>query len=167
MRSLARFPVAAMLTSLVAIPLSAQRQRAAFDGAWRHARSQVVAPDSSYDRTPLQGMAVVSGRTFSQTWLAPGPAGVQQTSQPSTPPSTPDEKAARYDALIANAGTLDITDSTITYNYAVAKSPRVMGTSVSRRYRLKGDTLWVMSEAPWDKDRTKQVRFTDTYVRIR
>ncbi len=163
MRSLARFSVAALLLSMSAVPLAAQERPVSFDGAWRHVRTQIVAPDSTYERPLLQGMAVVSGRHFSQTWIIPGQSGVQQASQP----TTADEKAVRYGALIANAGTLDVRDSVITYHYAQAKNPRVVGTKAMRRYRLRGDTLWLMGESAWAKDSTKVVRFTDTFVRMR
>jgi hypothetical protein len=163
MGTLARFSVAALLLSMSAGPLTAQRQPPSFDGAWRHAGTQIVAPDSSYERPQLQGMGVLSGRRFSQTWVIPRQSGVQQASQP----TTADEKAARYDVLIANAGTFDVRDSAITFHYEQAKNPRVVGTKAIRRYRLRGDTLWLMGESPWQKDSTKVVRFTDTFVRMR
>src|SRR5688572_30646743 len=84
MRSLARFSVAALLLSTPAALLVAQQRAPRLDGAWRHVRTQVVAPDSTYERPASQGMAVVSGRYFSQIWVASGPSGVQQAGQPTT-----------------------------------------------------------------------------------
>jgi hypothetical protein len=163
MGSFARFSVAALILSTSAASIAAQQRVSRLDGAWRHVRTQIVAPDSAYERPPLQGMGVISGRRFSQTWVVPGRSGVQQASQP----TTAGEKAARYDVLIANAGTLDIRDSVITFRYEQAKNPRIVGTNAIRRYRLRGDTLWLMGESPSQKDSTKLVRFTDTFVRMR
>jgi hypothetical protein len=47
--------------------------------------------------------------------------------------------------FIANGGTYQRTDSTITFSPSVAKHPAVMtGTPITRPIRVKGDTLWFM-----------------------
>jgi len=48
--------------------------------------------------------------------------------------------------FIANGGTYQRTDSTITFSPSVAKHPAVMtGKPITRQIRVKGDTLWITS----------------------
>ena len=55
--------------------------------------------------------------------------------------------------FIANGGTYQRTDSTITFSPSVAKHPAVMsGQPITRQIRVKGDTLWLTSpglKATW------------------
>ena len=161
MRPLARFSVTALLLSISAASVAAQQRSSPLDGAWRHVRTEVVSPESTYQRPASQGIIILSGRHYSQIWVDPGQSGVQQASQP----TTAQEKAARYDVLAANAGTFEVRDTLVTYRVEHAKNPRVVGTTRVARYRLKGDTLWSMFTDPWEKDRTKTVRTTITNVR--
>lgn len=163
MRQLTRFSVAALLLSISAASLPAQQRPSPIDGAWRHLRTEVVTPESTYQRPALQGMIILSGRHYSQIFVRPSPSGVQQASQP----TTAEEKAARYDVLTANAGTFEVRDTVVTYRVEHAKTPRVVGTTRVASYRLKGDTLWSVFLDPWAKDSTKTVRTTITNVRIR
>jgi hypothetical protein len=164
MPSLYRSMVAACLTlSTVGAPLAAQQRSSGLDGAWRHVRTFVVTPDSSFARPTLQGLLVIQGRHFSQTWVIEGNSGVQQASQP----NTAEQKAARYDVLIANAGTMEVRDTLVTLRYEQAKNPNVVGRTRVGRFRVTGDTLRAVYDDPWDKDRAKTVRTTITYVRVR
>jgi hypothetical protein len=163
MRPLARFSVAVLLLSISAASLAAQQRASPLDGAWRHVRTDVVTPDSTYQRPALQGMIILTGRHYSQFWVSPGQSAVQQAAQP----NTAEEKAARYDVVTANAGTFEVRDTLVTYRIEHAKNPRIVGTTRVASYRLKGDTLWSVFVAPWEKDRTKTVRTTITNVRAR
>lgn len=163
MRTRTTLSVAALLLSMSTATLSAQGHAARLDGGWSATRVEVVSPDSTYLVPPRQGLLVISGRHFSQVWAAPEPAGVQQASQP----TTAEQKAGRYDVLIANAGTLEVRDTLVTFTAAQAKNPRVVGTSAVRRYTLRADTLWLVTRQPWAKDSTKTVRTTVTLVRQR
>jgi hypothetical protein len=54
------------------------------------------------------------------------------------------EKLAAYDSFIANAGTYEVADSTITIHPVVARSPNFMsGGSDKYHFRVSGDTLWL------------------------
>jgi hypothetical protein len=161
MRAAASFSVA-LLLSLATFQAGAQQRASRFDGAWRQVRVEVVSPDSSYVTPPWDGVGVISGRHFSEIWLT-SPAGVRHPSVP----TTAEQKAARYDALISQAGTFVANDSLLAFTYTHAKIPRRVGTTVSRRYRLRGDTLRLFISAPWQKDSTKTVRTTMTFVRQR
>jgi hypothetical protein len=163
MRIRASVSIAALLISVSAASLTAQRQSAKLDGAWQTVRVEVVSPDSTYLPPLRRGLLVISGQYYSQVWGAPEQSGVQQASQP----TTVEQKAARYDAVIANAGTLQVQDTLVTFTPTQAKSPRVIGTNAVRRYTLRGDTLRLVFSQPWAKDSTKSVRTTMTLVRQR
>jgi hypothetical protein len=125
-------------------------------------RVEVVSPESSYVTAPWDGIGVISGRHFSELWVTPA-AGVRQASVP----TTAEQKAARYDALITQAGTFVANDTVMTFKYTHTKVPHAAGRTVSRRYQLRGDTLRLFLSAPWQKDSTKTVRTTFTFARLR
>ena len=55
---------------------------------------------------------------------------------------TDGEKLAAYDSFLANAGTYEVADSTLTVHPIVAKSPNFMsGGSDKYHFRVSGDTL--------------------------
>ena len=161
MRPLASFGITALLLSTSAGSLASQQRSSPLDGAWRHLRTEFVTPDSTYHRPAMPGLIIYAGRHYSQFWVQPARSGVQQASQP----TTAEEKAARYDVLSANAGTVELRDSTITFRVEHAKNPRVAGTTLVGTYHLKGDTLRYVFVDPWQKDSTKTVRRTVTNVR--
>jgi hypothetical protein len=54
------------------------------------------------------------------------------------------EKLAAYDSFIANTGTYEVADSTLTIHPVVARSPNFMsGGSDKYQFRVSGDTLWL------------------------
>jgi hypothetical protein len=163
MRPLARCSLAALLLSTLPASLVAQRPSSPLDGAWRHVRTEVVTPDSTFQRPVSQGMIIYSGRHYAQVFVNPARSGVQQASQP----TTAEEKAARYDVLSANAGTFELQDTLVTIRVEQAKNPRFAGTTRVGNYRIKGDTAWFVFVDPWAKDSTKTVRTTIVNVRAR
>ena len=163
MRPLARSVVALAVLSLSAASLGAQQRARRLDGGWRLVRDQVTTPDSTFVPALSNGRLVISGRYYSQIFLRPAAPGVQQASAP----SAIEEKAARYDLVTANAGTLDVGDGQLTFHIEQAKVPQIMGTASVRPYRLKGDTLWITATRPSMSDSTKTVRTVSTYVRDR
>jgi hypothetical protein len=163
MRALVKSLLCVVVLSLVAVRLSAQQVRSRFDGAWKVVRVDVVSPDSTYQEEPNPGLAVISGRHFSLILVMPNSDGVQQASQP----STIEQKAARYDQLIVRAGTLEVKDTLFIQHVEHAKNPTQVGTTDTRRFRLRGDTLWLVSTEPWSKDPKKSVRTTVVGVRQR
>jgi hypothetical protein len=163
MRAPASFSLTALLLSLSTVQAVAQQRASRFDGAWRQVRFEVVSPDSSYVTPPWDGIGVISGRHFSEFWVTSAAQGVRQASVP----TTAEQKAARYDGLVAMAGTFVANDTSMMFTYSHAKVPHHIGRTVSRRYRLRGDTLQLFISAPWQKDSTKTVRTTLTFVRER
>lgn len=51
------------------------------------------------------------------------------------------EKIERYDSLVVNAGTYEITESTITAHPIVARIPEFVGGRLVCEYRVEGDSL--------------------------
>jgi hypothetical protein len=163
MRPLARSVVALTVLSLSAASLGAQQRAGRLDGGWRLVHEQVATPDSTFVPTLSNGRLVISGRHYSQIALRPAATGVQQASVP----SAIEEKAARYDLVTANAGTIEVRDGQLTFHIEQAKVPQIMGTTSVRPYRLKGDSLWITATRPSMKDSTKTVRTVSTFVRER
>ncbi len=137
-------------------------QDAKLDGAWKSVGGHVVTPDTSFDIPAFTGMAVIHGRYISQTWVVQRPNGVQQAGEPRDAAA----KAARYDAAIANAGTIDVNEKTFVMHFLGAKEPALVGQSMTREYDLRGDTLSVIETTPWAKDKTRRVRTTLIFFRL-
>ena len=153
----------ALVVISIALPistLSAQGRTSALDGAWRHVRTEIVSPEGTSQGPHLGGQVVMSGRHYSQTWIVPGGKATGKL-------ATAEQKADRYEALVANSGTLELRDTLLTFKVGVAKDPQVENTSVSSGYRLRGDTLWLRMNGPWEKDTTKTVRTTFVFSRMR
>ena len=154
----------AWLAAVPFVPASSAAQRPSpLDGAWAHVAMTIVAPDTTLAGPVLSGMAVVSGRHFSELFVMPTATGAQ----PSGAPTTTEQKASRYDALVAVSGTLEVRDSSITFHHEQDKDPSLAGMTDTRHFRLRGDTLVVTSTSPWQKDSTKSVRTILTFVRRR
>lgn len=160
----ARWHVMASMLLLVTIGTTTTAQdRATLDGAWIPVGTRMESPDSTYWTAPMTGFSVISGRHFMQLYVREARAGVQQASRP----STAEEKAARYDLLVANGGTLEMRGDTLLFRYEQAKLPTLVGTTAVRRYRLRNDTLWLTWTQPWQRDSSRTVRGTATFVRKR
>src|SRR5262249_14613693 len=99
----------------------------AANGVWRQADVKVVRPDSTFSRPPNPGFSALYNGDFYTLTLAAGTPGSQQVHRA----ATPEEKAARMDALSATAGTFDLRDSTCTARYDHSKNPNQVGQSAS------------------------------------
>ena len=86
---------------------------------------------------------------------------------PNTSPATAEAKAARYDALIANAGVFTIDGMTLAQHVQQSTNPKDIGHVALYRYHLHGDTLVATATGPWQKDSTKTVRTDLTFVRLK
>jgi hypothetical protein len=164
MRISTRYAAASLLLASFAVPtsLTAQKRAPNIDGAWRWVRTDVASPDSTYRLAGWPGISIVSHGYFSQMHVNPNGA-VQQASRP----TTAEQKAARYDALLARAGTLELRDTLLVGHILHSTDPIAVGTTVTAGWRLRGDTLWQTSVEPWGKDSTKTVRSTYVFVRQR
>ena len=161
MRALAATTVSLVMLSASPVVLTAQKSVSKFDGVWREVDFHVVRPDSTVTRPPRQGMRIILHGHFSQIWFPGAPYAVRGSSF-----STPEEKAARYDRMVANAGTIEMHDSTFILHYEYAKDPGTAGTTADPFFvRVAGDTMWAMQTSRWAKDTTKFVHTTNRFVR--
>ncbi|MFL5613022.1 MAG: hypothetical protein ACJ796_05110 [Gemmatimonadaceae bacterium] len=154
----------ALAAALIVVtpPQSLIAQAPKLDGAWKSVGGRVVAPDTSYDIPAFTGLAVIHGRYISQTFVTQPPNGVQQAGEL----KDVETKAARYDAVVASAGTIDVHGKTFVMHFQQAQAPALVGQSTSREYSLHGDTLFSTESFPWQKDKTKLVRETLIFLRL-
>ncbi len=54
---------------------------------------------------------------------------------------TAEEKVAQYDSIILNAGTYDVSGSTVTFRPQIAKSPEFIGGQSTMTFQIDGDVL--------------------------
>jgi hypothetical protein len=149
-------------SDLIFVRVRAQQQASTLDGAWRHVGNTVTAPDTTFHQPGLAGLMVVDGLSYSLIYAPEPKAGVEQAGAP----SGTDAKAARYDALIANAGTLTLDGNTLTQHIEEAIDPNDVGHSGVYTYRIHGDILVATGTQPWKKDSTKTVRTDLVFVRV-
>lgn len=151
---------AALVLFASAGSLSGQESR--FEGVWKNVGEHVATPDSNYDLPPLKGLAVIHGRYISQMFVIQPPNGIRQSGELRDAES----KAARYDAIVATAGTFVLHEKTFIMHIIEAAQPELAGQSITREYRFRGDTLLIVDTEPWPKDKTKVSRTTLMFVRV-
>ena len=109
-------------------------------GAWSVVSIRVMGPDSAANTTAQPSVYLFGDTHYSMMRVT----GNQARTLAATDSVTDAEKLAAYDSFIANAGTYDVADSTITIHPVVARSPNFMsGGSDKYQFRVSGDTLWL------------------------
>jgi hypothetical protein len=160
MRAYSAALAAVLVGATFAQSVGAQPSR--FDGAWKSLGGHAVAPDTSYDIPAFTGLAVIHGRYISQTFAPQPPNGIQQAGEL----KEVDAKAARLDAVIASAGTIDIHETTFVVHFLQAQASSLVGQSITRGYAFHDDTLLITQVYPWEKDKTKLVHETLLFLRL-
>ncbi len=134
------------LAALAAILLTAcergeraEHSESPLEGAWSVVSIHVTGPDSA--TTTVQPSLFLFGDKHYSMMRVTG-------NQPRTPAAadsaTDAEKLAAYNSFIANTGTYEVADSTLTIHPVVARSPNYMaGGSDIYHFRVSGDTLWL------------------------
>ena len=110
------------------------------EGAWSVVSVRETGPDSAVKTIVPLGLYQFGDRHYSIMRVT--------SSEPRTLAAgstlTDAEKLAAYDSFLANAGTYEVADSTLTVHPVVAKSPNFMsGGSDKYHFRVSGDTLWL------------------------
>ncbi len=77
--------------------------------------------------------------------FAPGAEPRVKSAQSFQP--TSDEMVAQYTSIIVNAGTYEISGSTVTFRPMIAKSPGFVGGYQTSGFRVSGDTLVLTDQA--------------------
>jgi hypothetical protein len=132
------------LAALAAILLTAcERKEAAespLEGAWSIASIHVTGPDSAASTTVQPSLYLFGDKHYSMMRVT----GNQPRALAAADSVTDAEKLAAYDSFIANSGTYEVADSTLTIHPVVARSPNFMaGGSDKYHFRVSGDTLWL------------------------
>lgn len=125
-----------------------QPGRNPFVGAWIITRAAVTDPaGTTVDENPEPGLYIFTERHFSNM-LIPGAERV-----PFREEGTAAERLAAYDNFIADAGTYEYTDTTLTVRNIIAKVPNVMppyaSGPVTYQWRLDGEALVLSLRGAW------------------
>ena len=135
--------LAALAATLLAACEPAQSPEApepALEGAWSVVSIRVTGPDSAANTT-VQPSVYLFGHTHYSMMRV---TGNQPRTLAAADSVTDAEKLAAYDSFVANTGTYEVADSTITIHPVVARSPNYMsGGSDKYHFRVSGDTLWL------------------------
>ncbi len=135
------------LAALAAILLTAcergeraEHSESPLEGAWSIASIHVTGPDSAASTTVQPSLYLFGDKHYSMMRVT----GNQPRALAAADSVTDAEKLAAYDSFIANSGTYEVADSTLTIHPVVARSPNFMaGGSDKYHFRVSGDTLWL------------------------
>ncbi len=134
------------LAALAAILLTAcergeraEHSESPLEGAWSIASIHVSGPDSAANTTVQPNLFLFGEKHYSMMRAT----GNQPRTLAATNSPTDAEKLAAYNSFIANSGTYEVADSTLTIHPVVARSPNYMGGSDIYHFRISGDTLWL------------------------
>jgi hypothetical protein len=123
----------------------AQSAAPGLDGAWRVVEVEVSGPGARTVDSPQPGLLLFTGRHYSYTFVT------SEAPRPLLPPgpATPEALATVWNPFTANAGTFEVSGSTMTRRPIVAKSPDAMAAGAFNEYsfRLTADTLWMTTTA--------------------
>jgi len=119
-----------------------------FVGAWVITRASVTDPTgTTVNDSPEPGLYLFTERHFSNM-LIPGAERA-----PFSPEGTDEERLAAYDNFIADAGTYEYTDTTLTVHNIIAKVPNVMppyaSGPVTYQWRPDGEALVLTLRGAW------------------
>ncbi len=110
------------------------------EGAWTVVSISVTGADSA-DNTTVQPSVFLFGEKHYSIMRV---TGNQPRTLAATDSITDAEKLAAYDSFVANSGTYEVADSTLTIHPVVARSPNFMsGGSDKYYFRVSGDSLWL------------------------
>jgi len=110
------------------------------EGAWSIVSISGSGPDSAANTMVQPSLYLFGDRHYSMMRVT----GNQPRTLAATDSVTDAEKLAAHDSYVANSGTYEIADSTLTIHPVVARSPNFMsGGSDKFTFRVSGDTMWL------------------------
>jgi hypothetical protein len=110
------------------------------EGAWSVVSIRVTGPDSAANTAVQPSVFLFGDKYYSMMRVT----GNQPRTLAAKDSATDAEKLAAYDSFVANTGTYEVADSTLTTHPVVARSPNFMsGGSDRYHFRVSGDTLWL------------------------
>ena len=127
------------------------------EGAWETTEFSLVSPDTSYTISDPQPSLYVFLSSYYSVMYVPGdePRELFAGDQPvlGAVEPTDAEKVVAFNSFIANSGTYELTDSTLTTWPMVAKTPNFMaGGSLTFTYQVEDDNLRLTFRPPWEPD---------------
>ena len=162
-------PILLLLFSAV---LSAQSTaRKPIEGVWKVVEIVVTGAGASTSSNPQPSLLILTQGHYSQI----GVLGDKARTLYKAEEPTNAEKVAAFDSFFGNAGTYEVSGSTLTIHPIVARNPNFMAGGFEKyQFRLEGNNLWltdkssdtsyrigprvVPSSAPASETRTKYVR---------
>jgi hypothetical protein len=126
-----------LCTTIVSAQSSTKKS---IEGVWKVTEIVVTGENASNVPNPQPGLIIFTHKHYSVMWV-PGnqPRSLFKGENP-----TNDEKIAAYDSLVANSGTYEVAEGTLTLHPMVARSPNFMAGGVSKnQLRIEGTTLWL------------------------
>ena len=132
------------LVVALGISTAAQSKTGSLQGVWQTVELTITGPGA---RTitlpePLANLTIFSGRHYTRVEV--------QTEKPrpilaAPATATADELRATWGPFVAEAGTFEVTDNTITMRPIASKNPAIMGPGISLTYsfKIEGKTMWV------------------------
>jgi hypothetical protein len=169
--------LAFVLFAALVMPMASQSQPS-IQGVWRNSERTIPASTTPGDRvdpfahvpagtqTAVQpGLLIITGRYYSRvtdTAVAPRPSAGYAT--PDRP--TLEELQARWGPFAANAGTYELSGSTLTLRVLVSKNPSEQrdGAFAKLTMKVDGNTLWL---TPFENNAGPIVAgVTSKYVRV-
>jgi hypothetical protein len=124
---------------LVPLGLESQQAPQGLEGAWRI--TEVVRAGARTIDAPQPGILLFTGNYYSHTLIT----GAEARPDLPTGVVTAENIVTVWNPFTANAGTFEISGSTMKRRPLVAKSPDTMAPGAFNEYtfRLSADTLWV------------------------
>jgi hypothetical protein len=136
----APIPFAALAAAILIGCQKAEAPEPPLEGAWSVVSIHVAGPDSAANTTVQPSLFLFGDRHYSMMRVT----GNQPRTLAAKDSVTDAEKLAAYDSFVANTGTYETADSTLTIHPVVARSPNFMsGGSDKYHFRISGDTLWL------------------------
>lgn len=135
--------LAALAATMLVACERAEPPKPPLEGAWSVVSIRVTGPDSAANTTVQPSVYLFGDKHYSMMRVT----GNQPRTLAAKDSVTDAEKLAAYDSFIANAGTYEVADSTLTIHPVVARSPNFMsGGSDKYDFRVSGDTLWLSNK---------------------
>ena len=138
--STAAIALAALAATLLTACEPADGPEPPLEGAWSVVSINMTGPDSAANTTVQPSLFLFGDKHYSMMRVT----GNQPRTLAATDSATDAEKLVAYDSFVANTGTYEVADSTLTIHPVVARSPNYMsGGSDKYHFRVSGDTLWL------------------------
>ena len=137
-------------------------------GAWLVTEMTTTSPDSSFSIShPQPGLYLFTEHHYSMMYVPSDqarPLDAGDVPMLGTLDPTDAEKIASWDTFIANSGSYEAVESTLTTRPIVAKVANLMaaGEPLTMSYEVSGDTLVVTFAPPW----TPETETRTTLVRL-